>query len=65
MPGTKKEDKICPKCKNSDDDYIDESFSHLDNFFYFEYQCRICGVFWRRVFEYVGVQVRVDSKWID
>lgn len=36
---TKKEDKICPKCGNSDDKIITESFSHLDDFFLFEYYC--------------------------
>lgn len=39
MP-TIKEDKKCPKCGNIDEQSIDESFSHFDDAFHFEYQCR-------------------------
>ena len=58
-----KEDKKCPKCGNVDEELIYESFSHLDDFFYFEYHCVLCHVFWRRTFEYIGLEVRKDAKW--
>lgn len=62
MP-TIKEDKKCPKCGNIDEQSIDESFSHFDDAFHFEYQCRLCRCFWRRTFEYVGLEVRKDKAW--
>ena len=58
-----KKDKKCPKCGNVDENEIDESFSHLDDVFYFEYQCRHCGVFWRRVFKLDHLEVRKDNAW--
>ena len=60
---SKKKDKKCPKCGNADEDSIQESFSHLDDCFYFEYHCDLCRVFWRRTFEYVGLEVRKDEHW--
>jgi uncharacterized Zn finger protein len=53
----KKEDKKCPKCGNADDELIEESFSHLDDFFLFEYYCEKCGCLWSRVFSYIEVKV--------
>lgn len=58
-----KKDKKCPKCGNVDDSEIEESFSHFDDVFYFEYQCRLCNVFWRRVFKYDHLEVRKDGAW--
>ena len=60
---SKKADKKCPKCGNVDENEIDESFSHDNNVFYYEYHCRQCNVFWRRRFEYVGLEVRKDEAW--
>lgn len=60
---SKKEDKKCPKCGNTNEDRIFESFIHGDECFYYEYQCMICDCSWRRVFEYVGLQVLKDDKW--
>lgn len=58
-----KKDKKCPGCGNDDVDEIEESFSHLDTVFYYEYQCRLCGVFWRRVFKFDHLEVRKDKAW--
>lgn len=60
--GTKEEDKICPKCNNSDYDTIEESFSHLDDFFCFEYYCTKCTYFWSRIFTYIGVHIKSKNK---
>ncbi len=59
---TIKEDKICPKCGNPDEDYIEESFSHLDEYFCFEYYCHKCKCFWSRVFSYIGIHIRDEEK---
>lgn len=58
---TIKEDKKCPICGNDDEEQIEESFSHLDEFFCFEYYCNKCHCFWSRVFSYIGVHVK-DNK---
>jgi len=60
---SKKADKKCPMCGNADENEIDESFSHGDNVFVYEYQCRLCNVCWRRRFKYVGLEVRKDEAW--
>lgn len=60
--GRKSEDKICPKCGNSDEDFIEESFSHLDEYFFFEYYCKKCKTFYSRVFEYSGVYIRSEEE---
>lgn len=56
-------DKRCPRCGNDDENEITESFSHLNDVFYYEYYCDLCGVFWRRVFKFDHLEVRKDAAW--
>ena len=56
-------DKKCPACGTRNAHDIEESFSHFDDVFYFEYFCDLCKVFWRRKFKFVELQVRKDDNW--